>query len=217
MTPYQLHVQNWVGCTRCPLAAGRKRVCLVRGSLPCDVLFVGEAPGESEDVLGAPFKGPAGRLLDSVIGRVFRPVALCSICGTVRTDSNGDWVCRNGHDRSNSGGRDVTYALTNLVGCIPRDPDGGKATEPDVESITACGPRLQEVVDLARPRLVVAVGKLPVEWLEQGVKGQLVDLRGTPLAHMLHPAAVLRAQAAAQGLMVQKMVVSLSSAVREYL
>jgi uracil-DNA glycosylase family 4 len=30
-------------------------------------LFVGEAPGDSEDVLGSPFKGPAGKLMDRII------------------------------------------------------------------------------------------------------------------------------------------------------
>lgn len=35
--------------------------------IPCDVLFVGEAPGYSEDTLGIPFCGPAGHLLDEQI------------------------------------------------------------------------------------------------------------------------------------------------------
>lgn len=38
-----------------------------RGKLPCRILFVGEAPGDSEDVIGKPFVGPAGRLLDKTI------------------------------------------------------------------------------------------------------------------------------------------------------
>lgn len=46
----------------------RKRVVLVKGDIPCDVLFIGEAPGRSEDALGKPFKGPAGQNLDKWIG-----------------------------------------------------------------------------------------------------------------------------------------------------
>jgi DNA polymerase len=42
-------------------------MALARGQVPCDVLFVGEAPGQSEDVCGVPFIGPAGKLLDSII------------------------------------------------------------------------------------------------------------------------------------------------------
>lgn len=69
MTPYQKHKKRWSGCKRCNLCRRRKRVVLARGKVPADVLFVGEAPGASEDVLGAPFVGPAGNLLDRIIER----------------------------------------------------------------------------------------------------------------------------------------------------
>jgi uracil-DNA glycosylase len=66
-SPYKRHLLAWKNCQRCPLAQKRNRVVFARGRLPCDVLFVGEAPGDSEDVLGQPFVGPAGRLLDYII------------------------------------------------------------------------------------------------------------------------------------------------------
>ena len=47
----------------------RDRICLARGEVPCDMLFVGEAPGMSEDAIGLPFVGPAGQLLDQIIER----------------------------------------------------------------------------------------------------------------------------------------------------
>lgn len=40
---------------------------MARGTVPADVLFIGEAPGASEDVIGKPFIGPAGILLDRII------------------------------------------------------------------------------------------------------------------------------------------------------
>jgi len=40
---------------------------LLKGKIPCDILFIGEAPGVSEDSLGKPFIGPAGHLLDRII------------------------------------------------------------------------------------------------------------------------------------------------------
>jgi len=64
---YQQHVNKWKNCQDCESCETRKRVVLARGVLPCDVLFVGEAPGESEDVLGKPFCGPAGKLLDEIV------------------------------------------------------------------------------------------------------------------------------------------------------
>lgn len=61
------HKQFWSSCTKCDLCHNRSNVVLCRGQLPCDVLFVGEAPGTSEDVLGRPFVGQAGKLLDDII------------------------------------------------------------------------------------------------------------------------------------------------------
>lgn len=61
------HREDWGSCTRCPLHEGRAKVVLGRGKLPCDILLIGEAPGESENVLGQPFVGPAGHLLDRII------------------------------------------------------------------------------------------------------------------------------------------------------
>lgn len=67
MTPYERHRKIWNKCKRCELHRQRRNVCLARGSVPCDVLFIGEAPGVSEDVLGRPFVGPAGKLTDRII------------------------------------------------------------------------------------------------------------------------------------------------------
>jgi uracil-DNA glycosylase len=66
-TLWSAHVDDWKDCTRCPLHTVRSNVVLARGSIPCDILFVGEAPGRSEDALGKPFVGPAGILLDEMI------------------------------------------------------------------------------------------------------------------------------------------------------
>lgn len=63
------HVNKWKDCQKCPLGKQRFRICLARGVVPCDVLFVGQGPGASEDAVGEPFKGPAGEKLDQVIER----------------------------------------------------------------------------------------------------------------------------------------------------
>ena len=69
MTTWLEHVAQWRDCQACPLGGQRDRICLARGTLPADVLFIGEAPGVSEDALGQPFVGPAGQLLDRIIAR----------------------------------------------------------------------------------------------------------------------------------------------------
>ncbi len=57
-------------CRACPLGSLRTQVVIHRGSLRPRVLFVGEAPGASEDQVGIPFVGPAGKRLDQLIGRL---------------------------------------------------------------------------------------------------------------------------------------------------
>ncbi len=69
MSAWTEHVARWQHCTDCPLCEQRDLICLARGSIPCDVLMIGEAPGSSEDTLGRPFVGPAGHLLDDIIER----------------------------------------------------------------------------------------------------------------------------------------------------
>lgn len=68
-------------------------MALVRGKVPCDVLFVGDSPGESEDVLGVPFMGPAGKLLDHMVYNSVPDGVRCgfaNVLGCVpRTDQGG--------------------------------------------------------------------------------------------------------------------------------
>lgn len=54
-------------CTKCELCAARHNVVFGVGCKNTDILFIGEGPGEQEDLQGAPFVGPAGRLLDDML------------------------------------------------------------------------------------------------------------------------------------------------------
>ena len=55
------------GCTGCKLAPTRRHVVFGVGNRESDILFVGEGPGEQEDLRGEPFVGPAGQLLDDML------------------------------------------------------------------------------------------------------------------------------------------------------
>ena len=68
---YEKHELEWGGCVKCAIGKRAKRRVFARGTLPCDVLFLGEAPGKAEDVLGEPFVGASGRLLDQLIDRAW--------------------------------------------------------------------------------------------------------------------------------------------------
>ena len=54
-------------CTGCGLCETRHHVVFGVGNRNTDVLFVGEGPGEQEDLQGEPFVGPAGKLLDDML------------------------------------------------------------------------------------------------------------------------------------------------------
>jgi uracil-DNA glycosylase family 4 len=54
-------------CTRCVLANGRANVVFGEGAADASLMFIGEGPGEQEDIKGRPFVGRAGQLLDKMI------------------------------------------------------------------------------------------------------------------------------------------------------
>ena len=58
------------GCTACGLCEGRHNVVPGEGDPHAKILFIGEGPGEQEDLTGRPFVGPAGQLLDTLMGEV---------------------------------------------------------------------------------------------------------------------------------------------------
>jgi uracil-DNA glycosylase family 4 len=59
------------GCERCPeLAATRKTVVFGAGNANADLMFIGEAPGASEDEQGVPFVGRAGKLLETLLNEI---------------------------------------------------------------------------------------------------------------------------------------------------
>lgn len=197
MTPYQSHVAKWSVCRRCPLCADRATVVLARGSLPCSILFCGEAPGESEDVLGQPFVGPAGHLLDHIIKEAI-PLEQADGPDQPPTGYLYDW------------------AFTNLVACFPKEQKEAGINEPPDEAILACRERLVELVMIAKPRLIVAVGTLARDWLDpKAVRKNLKPLPTIPQAFIIHPAAILRAPTVQQSLMIRRSVVTLRSAIEK--
>jgi len=60
-------------CTRCELCQSRTNTVFGTGSRTASLMFVGEAPGEKEDLSGIPFVGAAGKLLDKYLYAVDIP------------------------------------------------------------------------------------------------------------------------------------------------
>lgn len=61
-------IENFVNhCRRCPLAEIRTNAVMGKGSHNAQIMFIGEAPGAQEDLVGIPFVGPAGQLFDKLL------------------------------------------------------------------------------------------------------------------------------------------------------
>lgn len=188
---FKKHRAKWNTCIECDLSYARRKVVLARGFVPCDVLMLGEAPGQSEDVLGAPFVGPAGQLLDSAINLAM---------------DVGDWT---------KPGVPIRVCLTNLIACIPKeitysecgeyiDSVGKKTSDPPKWAIEACAERLQEMYRIARPKKLVCVGSIAEKWVPK-----VLDIVVEDTIAIVHPAAILRAKVASKGLAYQRMCVQL--------
>jgi uracil-DNA glycosylase len=54
-------------CEGCPLFANATQAVFGEGTSKADVMLVGEQPGDQEDLQGAPFVGPAGKILDRAL------------------------------------------------------------------------------------------------------------------------------------------------------
>ena len=61
------------GCRKCSLAETRTNIVFGVGNPNADVMFIGEAPGEKEDLSGIPFVGAAGKLFDKYLVAVGIP------------------------------------------------------------------------------------------------------------------------------------------------
>jgi len=59
-----------IACRKCPLWKSRKNAVPGGGNPRSRIIFVGEAPGKSEDVKGEPFVGMAGKFLDALLSQI---------------------------------------------------------------------------------------------------------------------------------------------------
>ena len=76
--------QTCLSCTRCGLCETRRNVVFGVGNRETDILFVGEGPGEQEDIQGVPFVGPAGQLLDDMLSIIDLDLEKCYIANIVK-------------------------------------------------------------------------------------------------------------------------------------
>lgn len=198
LTLYQRHRERFKDGCGSEMCSKARHVVFARGSIPADVLFVGEAPGQSEDCTGIPFApgAPAGSLLNHIITEAGLQ------------DAEGRVLVR--------------YAIYNLVGCMPRNEEaedsGGKVKDnaPPDSCIKQCRPKLEDFIKVVNPRLIVCVGKLPAKWLDPDFKQRVKLPRFIPQIHIIHPAYILRANAMQRDMAIRRCIIQVRQAVEEY-
>lgn len=78
-------------CKNCALCQSRNNVVFGVGSRTANIMFVGEGPGEQEDLQGKPFVGAAGKFLDDMLSVIDIDRTNCYIANIVK--------CRPPHNR----------------------------------------------------------------------------------------------------------------------
>ncbi|WP_127142354.1 UdgX family uracil-DNA binding protein [Pelagibacterium montanilacus] len=156
-------------CQRCPLFENATRTVFGEGSADAPIMVIGEQPGDSEDLAGRPFVGPAGRVLDAAMEEAGFERAKAYVTNAVK---HFKFVPR-GKRR------------------LHQKPDGGE--------IAACRFWLEKEMALVRPRVVLALGASAAQALLgrtvtiSKVRGKPLALPdGTPLMVAVHPSYILR-------------------------
>lgn len=62
--------ENCLKCKKCSLCETRTNVVFGAGNINAEVMFIGEGPGEKEDLLASPFVGKSGKLLESMLNDI---------------------------------------------------------------------------------------------------------------------------------------------------
>ncbi len=162
-------------CTRCDLCRHATQTVFGEGPLEAPVLFVGEQPGDQEDLAGKPFVGPAGRLFDAVLAEA----------GLVRERAY------------------VTNAVKHFKFTLRGKRRIHE--KPHAGEVQACRFWLDLERRFLRPQLVVALGATAATSLIgrattlSSVRGRDVVLDdGTPLLATVHPSYLLRLPDAAR-------------------
>ena len=158
------------GCTACHLYKLGTQTVFGEGARQAAAMFVGEQPGNEEDLSGHPFVGPAGRLLDKALQEA-------------------------GIDRSKTY---VTNVVKHFK-WEPRGKKRIHA-KPDALEIFACRPWLEAEIEVVKPEVLVCLGATAAQALlgpSFRVTKQRGEFIPSPLAPKVtatvHPSSILRA------------------------
>jgi len=157
-------------CKACDLWERGTQTVFGEGSRRAEVVFVGEQPGNEEDLSGKPFVGPAGRLLDDALEEAGIDRAQTYVTNVVK---HFKWEPR--------GKRRIHK-------------------KPNAREITACRPWLEAEINLVKPKVVVCLGATAAQALlgsqfrVSKERGKFIESTLAPyIVATVHPSSILRA------------------------
>jgi len=158
------------GCRGCDLYRNATQTVFGEGASGAEIVMVGEQPGDREDLEGAPFVGPAGRLLDRALEEVGIDRRKVYVTNAVK---HFKWTPR--------GKRRIHK-------------------RPSAEEVRACRPWLDAELAAVKPRVLVALGAIAAQALLGRQfrltehRGEFVESPLAPLVTAtVHPSSILRA------------------------
>jgi len=145
-----LSIDKIRNCKKCSICRYRKSVVIGRSNLInekaemsfkfdkyIEIVFIGEAPGRSEDLLGYPFVGASGKLLNLLIKRTIDKIR----------EENPEFI-------------EPTYFITNTIFCRPTNENYGDNREPTKEEILNCSANVMTVIKSLKPSQIIFIGKI---------------------------------------------------------
>src|SRR6478672_8432161 len=158
------------GCQACDLWQRGTQTVFGEGGSKSKIMFVGEQPGNDEDLAGRPFVGPAGRLLDKALDLAGIDRRLAYVTNVVK------------HFKWEPRGKRRIHA------------------KPNAAEITACLPWLQAEIATVHPSVVVCLGATAAQALlgrqfrVTAQRGEFVESSLAPyVMATVHPSSILRA------------------------
>lgn len=205
-----LQVYNqWYDCKRCLLHTFRCNpngdplpdIVFGEGNPDAKIMIVGEAPGEEEQATSYPFYGPAGRLLDMILGRVSDNPGIQELYEWFKKVRHTKENQEHFHDQLRQWRHDEFF-ITNAVSCRPLDN-----RPPTPNELAACWERLCNIIYVVDPWLIIASGRTALEALthkkneitkkrgtlfEVNITGRVVPTYKVPVMATLHPSYLMR-------------------------
>lgn len=156
-------------CRRCPLYAPATQIVFGEGPENARIMFVGEQPGDQEDLAGKSFIGPAGQLLNTALAEAGVDRAQAYVTNAVKHFKFKPMGKRRIHDK------------------------------PNVGEINHCRWWLRREIELVKPDLIVALGATAARSLTgksiaiTANRGQMFEsIEGVPVLVTIHPSYLLR-------------------------